>query len=583
MAQMLPARYPDDGKSDAEEDVFSLLHADLSPEWTCLHSLGLANHRRKVWAEIDFVLIGPPGIFCLEVKGGHVSRGDGVWTFRNRAGKENTKREGPFEQVGSAAGALKGFLRSNDRQALKSIVGYGVVMPDVPCTMKGPDVDVEVVLDETSIGEGMKPFVARLTEVWARRHREQHGRDPMPLPRAAREGIVSLLRGDFDLVPSLLTRIGWAKRDLIRLTDEQAALLARLEENPRVLIRGAAGTGKTVIATEEASRAAQAGARVLLLCFNRLLADALAQNAPAGVTVSTIHSLMANLIRAAGLDGELPDADTNDLYEVFFPVLSLQALAMPARPEPFDLLVVDEGQDILLHNYLDVLDALVAGGLQDGRWRMFYDPNQNIFDGVGGPAMERLLSLSPTRYPLTVNCRNTEQIATVTSMLSGCGRLESSAQGPKVETLWYRDEADQRRTVTNCVRRLLSQGLRPKDIVVLSPTTLKHSCLRAGWQSDVGAGLVDISGQMPSDDDDGVRFSTVAAFKGLESDAVVLLDPVKTGPASRYLAYVGGSRARAYLAVLLDTTMGAEIAELYARFGDAAVDEAAMPTAAPGG
>src|SRR4051794_4919588 len=170
MAQMLPASYPSDGPSEAEHDLFGLLRTQLSPEWTCLHSLGIAQHKRKVWAEIDFVLIGPSGIFCLEVKGGRVSRGDGVWRFQNRHGAVNEKREGPFEQVGSAAGALRGFLRTHRRRVLESIVGYGVVMPDVPCTMEGPDVDPEVVLDEIGFPHGIKQFIDRLSDVWHTRY-----------------------------------------------------------------------------------------------------------------------------------------------------------------------------------------------------------------------------------------------------------------------------------------------------------------------------------------------------------------------------------------------------------------------------
>ena len=407
----------------------------------------------------------------------------------------------------------------------------------------------------------------------------QRGRDPRPLSRADRDEVVTLIRGDFDLIPSLPTRIGWATRELIRLTEQQSELLRRLEENPRVLIRGAAGTGKTVIAVEEASRAARAGARVLFLCFNRLLAASLQDTEPEGVTVSTLHALMSKLIRDAGLDSELPDADETDLYEQFFPVLTLEALSGPTAPAPFHMLVVDEGQDILLDNYLDVLDQLVVGGLRDGRWRMFYDPNQNIFQGIGAPAMERLLSFNPTRYPLTVNCRNTEQVAMATAMFSGCGSLESSVQGPKVETLWYRDRADQRRTATNCIRRLLSQGVPAREITILSTTTLRKSCLADGWPADVGARLADATAGAVQDDG-AVRFSTVQAFKGLESDAVVLLDAVTADPSSRYLTYVGASRARTLLAILLDAAESDEIADRYAKFGEAAA-ELADPEAAP--
>ena len=183
MARMIPATFPDDWKSDAEHVVFEMLRNDLSHEWFCLHSVGLAKHERKVWAEIDFVLVGPSGIFCLEVKGGYVGREDGIWIFRNRHGRENRKAEGPFEQVGSAAGALKAFFRANHRDILKSIVGHGVVMPDVTCTMRGPDVDPEIILDETTIGEGMSAYVQQLATVWTSRFREQHHAEPRALSR----------------------------------------------------------------------------------------------------------------------------------------------------------------------------------------------------------------------------------------------------------------------------------------------------------------------------------------------------------------------------------------------------------------
>jgi hypothetical protein len=109
-------------------------------------------------------------------------------------------------------------------------------------------------------------------------------------------------------------------------------------------------------------------------------------------------------------------------------------------------------------------------------------------------------------------------------MFSGCPTLSSSVQDPKVETLWYRDAPDQRRIVPSCVRRLLPRGIRPSEILVLSTKTLQHSCLKDGWASDIGADLVDFK---PGHNDNGaVQFSTTSAFKGLESDAVILLDAV---------------------------------------------------------
>ena len=73
MARMLPPFVAESTQSAAERKLFVVLQDELSDEWTVLHSLGSTLHDRKPWAEIDFVLVGPAGVYCLEVKGGRVA------------------------------------------------------------------------------------------------------------------------------------------------------------------------------------------------------------------------------------------------------------------------------------------------------------------------------------------------------------------------------------------------------------------------------------------------------------------------------------------------------------------------------
>ena len=69
MSRMLPFRpHPDVPKS--EQWVFDQLANDPALDnHVILHSLGLARHERKSYAECDFVVIGQYGVYCLEVKG----------------------------------------------------------------------------------------------------------------------------------------------------------------------------------------------------------------------------------------------------------------------------------------------------------------------------------------------------------------------------------------------------------------------------------------------------------------------------------------------------------------------------------
>jgi hypothetical protein len=111
---MLPADLPAWVESGAERRLFVAMRDELSNDWTVMHSLGLTIHDRKPWAEVDFVLIGPPGVFCLEAKGGLVGRVEGVWyttpQHGKRAGRREELKESPFAQVGSASAQLFKYL-----------------------------------------------------------------------------------------------------------------------------------------------------------------------------------------------------------------------------------------------------------------------------------------------------------------------------------------------------------------------------------------------------------------------------------------------------------------------------------------
>jgi hypothetical protein len=74
--------------------------------------------------------------------------------------------------------------------------------------------------------------------------------------------------------------------------------------------------------------------------------------------------------------------------------------------ERVDYLVVDEIQDLLEPHFLRVLDKLVVGGLENGRWLFTGDlENQDLYSRA-----ENLVQLRgvPTRLLLRDNCRNLE-------------------------------------------------------------------------------------------------------------------------------------------------------------------------------
>ena len=92
MAVLLPAQ-PAHDSSSAESWLFGKLK-ELPDDYCVLHSLGSMRHDHKSWSEIDFTVIGPAGIFFIEVKGGAIGRKNGEW-FVERRDKRVQGHQGP--------------------------------------------------------------------------------------------------------------------------------------------------------------------------------------------------------------------------------------------------------------------------------------------------------------------------------------------------------------------------------------------------------------------------------------------------------------------------------------------------------
>ena len=101
MARMIPPRIASEVKSRGERQIFDLFKNEPEAgDWVMLHSLGLARHTKRLYGEIDFLVLAPElGIFCLEVKSGRVGRKYGIWHFTNRFDEISTSDRGPFMQA----------------------------------------------------------------------------------------------------------------------------------------------------------------------------------------------------------------------------------------------------------------------------------------------------------------------------------------------------------------------------------------------------------------------------------------------------------------------------------------------------
>ena len=143
---------------------------------------------------------------------------------------------------------------------------HGVVLPhsSAPPGDLGADMPQRIFCFAERFEDGFRDWIL-----------EQFGDAPPDEGRTkelGRDGIQALkkiLAKPFQLRTPLGTVLSRNDAALQVLTRQQSHILRTIEAVPRAAISGGAGTGKTVLAMEEARYCAEFGARTLFVCYNR--------------------------------------------------------------------------------------------------------------------------------------------------------------------------------------------------------------------------------------------------------------------------------------------------------------------------
>lgn len=578
MARIIPSVISPDIKSNAERKVFEWFRDDpTTDDWVVLHSLGISNHNRVIHGEIDFLVIAPyMGIFAVEVKGGRVQRTNGIWSFTDRYGKVSTKVRGPFDQawdgIFSIVGALKKRIDASHSYLSDIFFGIGVMFPDISYEAIGCDEEQWQVFDcndQNRVGDFIRRVFEGSKRKWEEVNKKALPHSKLPNPDDV-EYIASLLRGDFDKAVSINVLMRYAEEELVELTKEQYRCLDQLDDNPRCLIKGPAGTGKTLLAIEEAKRSVARGMKVALFCYNANLGDwikryfrSIPENLRPSYT-GTFHGFMFQIISNKDSQILIPENESeSDLfYRETVPLLTRSILAECNSYDKFDKIIIDEAQDLINLKYLDVMDACLKKGIERGRWTMFGDFSMQAIYAEGITEQEMMDMLegktSFIRFRLTINCRNTkpicEEIETVTGFQHLSGLL-TKTDGPPVNYITFSNMDDQKEKLISVLDSLVKEGVPEKNITILSPVRRENSVVSL-VEKYVIRDFGDFS-------DRYITFSTIQGFKGLENSAIVLTD-INTFEDKKFM-YVALSRPRTCLYVLESKNAAGEYANLQMR------------------
>ena len=455
--------------------------------------------------------------------------------------------------------------------------GYAVVFTDVEAPPPGIGTEPWEVIDHHGLNAGIGALLLRAAKQQrARHHIHSTPAEPqLPLVRKMRDA----LRPDFERIVARGTVVGDSERRLLRLTEEQYDLLDLLGGNPRCLFEGAAGTGKTLLALEFARRCATSGDRVLLICFNRLLGDWFANEITAtttgaNITAGRFYKCLRDVIILSPIAGEFQTAEKqahdSEVFDSVYPLYG--QLALEAGQEQFDVIVVDEAQDLVRPPILDLLNVWLKGGLRDGRWVFFGDFHRQAIYGSSCRAdAQQLMSARcgfHARASLKQNCRNTRRIGEETALLSGFDSPPyrmGQVDGTPVDYLEYTDATSQRDALQTVLSRLAAEsGIGAEDVIILSRYRLEQSA--AGGLVDTASFRIRSVEQAPPKHGriPTFCFATAQAFKGMESKVIVLCDVDRIdSDDDRSLLYVAMSRARSLLTVLLHVRTKAAVREAF--------------------
>ena len=548
MAQLIPKLPAEGTKSRGERELFSCLaKMPDTGDRIILHSVQIANHATKTQGEADFVVLIPDGgIFTVEVKGGKISFINGEWRTENRYGREESLKSSPVAQATEEMNSLKVFIESHITEN-KYLWGWCVAFPD--CFFHEnpapPDLADSLVIDTMDKAD-LRGYFLRLSDYWRQKCAAAGLKKRVPSAEECRR-LRDLLRPNINYSVSITGQVKTIGRQLVELTENQNDVMEGLFENDRCLIRGEAGTGKTIIAMNFYKMRVDNGAKCAYFCYNRELACHV-RRAVGADTECCFHAYLESVVKSAY--PQIEEEKEKDKEAYYTKILPSRFNSLPQGSyEQVDYLIVDEAQDLVTEEYIGVFDRLLYGGLEKGRWMLFIDADrQSTYTHMTYEDVYNVLAYYCsyyTKYTLKDNCRNSAAIVETLNRWFGLqircrNRLE---RGVDVAVRTYRRSEEETQELEKILDEL-SGKFPPSDIVLLSRNRLENSAA-------AGIKKHKISSRREKD---SIYFSTIQAFKGLESPIVVLCvfsDLSEENERNRQYLYVGMTRAKSLLYIVM--------------------------------
>jgi hypothetical protein len=333
-------------------------------------------------------------------------------------------------------------------------------------------------------------------------------------------------------------KIEAAETRFLEMTNRQLELLRIIGSNKDIIISGPAGSGKTIMATTIARELSETQKKVLILTFNRILANNIRYGLgnPENPEVSTYHSLARKYIDLKDKQWWTENSKNENFWDLEVPLKFLEALK---NVDPiYDYIIIDEAQD-LQELWYENLNALIK---PEGGFYIFIDEDQDIFHSFRSIALNRKLFT----FPLEENCRNTIKIINQlkTYIKKEIKYKNDSVEGDDIKIIEYKNDIEQMNHIKNEWLRLVNEDkISPDRILLIMNTDKRQSCL-SNTKKFGKFQIESLPGRTGQLQNNKVNYSSIRSFKGLEADIVFIIDTDKVIKPNYKILYTQASRAK---------------------------------------